>query len=424
MCAAIAGLVAEARELLAADPLVQLRGLQTLTFRAHVGQKNNWRGPGVDHARSRMAAGAGRDTRPPHPAPARGDQPVHHAGRSTCVDPGADPLRRAASFPFMICLVLSRRLLPFRRTGAADLLHQRYSRILLDEFQDTDPIQIELAVLLAHPGPIEPTVRGRSWPLSSHRGVWSSSVTPSRPSTVSGEPTSACTAETERVLDVEPTKLITNFRSVPGIVAWVNEMFGREMGDGEPDVQPAYTALAPARPAHRRDPEIPVTVLGGPHDSAFGVGLIREREAADVAAVVCRAMEEEWPVHVQTRVDRMANDRSVEGLPGGRRSFATLPCSSRLGCRFRPLNRRSPPPMCRFVPETNSLVYATQEVRDLVCRHPSRRRSDKLDRRRGRAAVESVRRDRPGPVGLEVGRAGLGLPDPLARRTGRLLRWP
>src|SRR5437763_1784516 len=33
--------------------------------------------------------------------------------------------------------------------SARQALHQRYTHLLLDEFQDTDPIQIELAVLSA-----------------------------------------------------------------------------------------------------------------------------------------------------------------------------------------------------------------------------------------------------------------------------------
>jgi superfamily I DNA/RNA helicase len=40
-----------------------------------------------------------------------------------------------------------------REASVRGSLHQRYQRVLLDEFQDTDPIQIELAVRIAADAP-------------------------------------------------------------------------------------------------------------------------------------------------------------------------------------------------------------------------------------------------------------------------------
>src|SRR5690606_5890033 len=54
----------------------------------------------------------------------------------------------SGSLEFHDLLVLARRLLRHSPHARAELA-ARYRRLLLDEFQDTDPIQIELAVLLA-----------------------------------------------------------------------------------------------------------------------------------------------------------------------------------------------------------------------------------------------------------------------------------
>ncbi|NIR36854.1 MAG: UvrD-helicase domain-containing protein, partial [Actinobacteria bacterium] len=55
-----------------------------------------------------------------------------------------------------------RRLLrdPTHGSHVRAVLRDRYRRLLLDEFQDTDPIQIELAVLIATP---EEALDDREW---------------------------------------------------------------------------------------------------------------------------------------------------------------------------------------------------------------------------------------------------------------------
>ena len=78
----------------------------------------------------------------------------------------------------------------------ARALHDRYTRLLVDEFQDTDPIQVELATLIAatvgeyRPAAIGPRCR-------STRSACSSWVTRSSRSTASGAPTSSCSSRHE-----------------------------------------------------------------------------------------------------------------------------------------------------------------------------------------------------------------------------------
>ncbi len=365
MCAALVNAAAEARSIRGAESMVQLRALGLLKLPGRLGRKDSWRGPGIEHVRSLV------DELKSDIA-AHLDLLKHEVISHFTLLVAAHVLRRvrarqsSGQLSFHDLLVLARRLL--RTTEAARVsLHQRYTRILLDEFQDTDPIQIELAVLLAHPGP----VADRRWQDLA------AELPPGR-LVVVGDPKQAIYrfrradigvyTETGDVLGVEPTKLTTNFRSVPGIVSWVNELFGAVIGEGVPEVQPAYTELTAARPAHP-GVDVPVTVLGHPHDPTVGVGLIRELEAADVAAVVCRAMEEEWPVLAEPSEPTERTERGGESRPSETwrpvrlRDVAVL-IPSRLS--LPALEAAFTAANIPFRPETNSLVYATQEVRDLV----------------------------------------------------------
>ena len=101
----------------------------------------------------------------------------------------AQARRAEGKLEFHDLLVLARDLLTDAGHGPAvrDALHQQYRRLLLDEFQDTDPIQIELAVRIAagRPAarPTGPTCRYRQ-AACSWSGIRSS------PSTGSAAPTS------------------------------------------------------------------------------------------------------------------------------------------------------------------------------------------------------------------------------------------
>ena len=78
--------------------------------------------------------------------------------------------------------------------GVRVALHDEFQRLLIDEFQDTDPIQPELAVRIANgsPDPAAGTLPGANW--KSKRAGCSSSAIPSSPSTDSGVPTLRCSS--------------------------------------------------------------------------------------------------------------------------------------------------------------------------------------------------------------------------------------
>ncbi len=333
------------------EPLDQLQVFTALKPPArNRGRLASWREPGLDHVRTQVAKFHDRVQR-------RVDQYRVEVMDSIIslvaefVGRRVEGRQAKGELAFHDLLVLARRLLRtdevVRRT-----LHQRYSRLLLDEFQDTDPIQIELAVLLASTEP----VGDRSWTDLA------AELEPGR-LVVVGDPKQSIYrfrradigvySETERVLVDQPCRLTTNFRSVPGILDWVNHVFDQAIGDGDPGRQPAYVALDAARPPAPEGPtDVAVTVLGGPHPKQAKVQQIREVEGRDVAAAVCRIMEEGWLV-----------ERNGDWGPARLADIAVL-IPSRLSLpsletAFEEVN-------VPFRPETNSLVYATQEVRDVL----------------------------------------------------------
>ncbi|MDH3294085.1 MAG: UvrD-helicase domain-containing protein, partial [Acidimicrobiia bacterium] len=296
LAAGIDSLVASVEALTWEEPLLVVQGLKSLNWPPRRrGRKDSWRSPGIDHVRAEIESLRTEvdEFLDRLRAEVIGQLTVLVAKH--VLDRVADR-QRSGQLSFHDLLVLARRLLRSNETVRQGL-HQRYTRILLDEFQDTDPIQIELAVLLAHPGP----VTGRGWQDLA-------AELPAGRLVVVGDPKQAIYrfrradigvyAQTERVLVDEATKLVANFRSVPGVVEWVNEVFGQAIGEGVEEVQPPYTPLTAVRPAHPQG-QVPVTVLGGPHDRGVGIGEIRELEAADVAAIVCHIMADDWPVQVE-----------------------------------------------------------------------------------------------------------------------------
>ena len=77
----------------------------------------------------------------------------------------AEARQRAGQLEFHDLLVLARALLRDPEYGPTvrATLHERYERLLLDEFQDTDPIQIELAVRIAAADPRDGRAGSEPW---------------------------------------------------------------------------------------------------------------------------------------------------------------------------------------------------------------------------------------------------------------------
>jgi ATP-dependent exoDNAse (exonuclease V) beta subunit len=259
----------------------------------------------------------------------------------------AEERRRDGTLEFHDLLVFARELLRSRsdvRAAAA----KRWRRILLDEFQDTDPLQIQLAVLLAT--------------LDEHAGAlaWHEIEIAPGALVVVGDPKQSIyrfrradlrvydTAHTR--LGLDDATLTENFRSVPLIIAFVNEVFEGLLVSDRPGLQAPHVALH----AHRSDlaDAAPAVCVFG-DVSADPVDAIRAVEAANVAAIVQQVKDDGWRVSTRDGQARAAEYADVAIL---------IPSRTVLPGIEDALERAGIPVRV----ESQSLLFATAEIRDLL----------------------------------------------------------
>ncbi len=267
----------------------------------------------------------------------------------------------AGQLEFHDLLVLARKVLRDPEQGAIvrASLHARYQRLLLDEFQDTDPIQIELAVRIAAADPA--TADATRWEDVA--------VEPGRLFVV-GDPKQSIyrfrRADITTFLDAKrrfgpqaggAVELTANFRTVEPIIGWVNATFGALMAE-PPDVdvpvpsQPTYAPLA----AQRGVPPIgpPIAVVGTTaHPYKTRADVMRAAEARDVARAITVARRDRWQVREGEAGWRDARLGDITILVPARTSLPFLEDALDAAC-------------IPFRAESSSLVYASRAVRDLL----------------------------------------------------------
>ena len=272
--------------------------------------------------------------------------------------------RDAGRLEFHDLLVLARSLLRDPEHGPAvrARLHARYQRLLLDEFQDTDPIQVELAVRIAAADPEAAATGSAPWDAVP--------VAPGHLFVV-GDPKQSIyrfrRADIALFLAAERrfapdgggvVELTTNFRTGDQVIDWVNEVFGSLMAPqpGDDDAtersQPDYHPLDAVRGSPPVGP--PVSVVGRvAHPPKTRADVLRRAEALDVAAAVVQALDERWLVGDGAAGWRPAQLGDVTILVPARTSLPFLEDAlEEAGVPFRA--------------ESSSLVYATRAVRDLL----------------------------------------------------------
>jgi ATP-dependent exoDNAse (exonuclease V) beta subunit len=313
----------------------------------HLGQRANWACP-VDDVRAagRTLVDAARALRT---AVLDGALRVlaRRIGAATLAD--AELRRTNGRLEFHDLLVLCRDLLRSSAHGAAvrGVLQQRYRRLLLDEFQDTDPIQIELAVRIAGGA-------------TADAPQWSDVAVPSASLFVVGDPKQSIyrfrRADIGMYLRAqehigERVVLDTNFRTGASILSWINHVFGRLIV-AAPGSQPEFRPLQAVRSDAPGGP--PVVVLGTQvHDKSLNAAVLREREAAEVVAAVRAAIEERWQVADDAGGWRDVTLPDIAILLPTRTSLPQLEQAlddARIG----------------YHSEASSLVYRTSEVRELL----------------------------------------------------------
>lgn len=265
----------------------------------------------------------------------------------------------AGMLSFDDLLVLARGLLIKNPGGAVrSELHDRYTHILLDEFQDTDPLQVDIAMRVT----ADPNDDSGADELTSLDG---------RLFTV-GDPKQSIYAfrgaDLALYLDVnermtggdspvgEELTLSTNFRTVGPVIDWINDTFSKIIVERE-ESQPAYAPLD----SHRGDCGLTgpaVLQLGsGAHPYKTSVDEIRVAESLDIAAAIAECMGagtgELWEVEDEPGSKRPARLEDIAIL---------LPTRTSLPRITEALDAASIP----FRTESSGLVYAAPEVRALI----------------------------------------------------------
>ena len=184
-----------------------------------------------------------------------------------CVDEYEALKRRAGSLDFLDLLLRARNLV---RDDPSVRRHfqQRFRRIFVDEFQDTDPLQAELLLLLASSDPGETRwehVRPEPGKLF-----------------VVGDPKQSIYRFRRADVDIyrrvceqlvshgaTPLELRRSFRSVPAIQRFVNAAFSTVMDGDLETLQARYVPLEPHRDDHPGQPSIVALPVPRPYGQRF-----------------------------------------------------------------------------------------------------------------------------------------------------------
>jgi ATP-dependent helicase/nuclease subunit A len=189
-------------------------------------------------------------------------------------------------------LVLARNLLR-DHPGIRRQLKSRFRLLLVDEFQDTDPLQYEIVLFLAQALDEE------------GRDPFSSRLEPGRLFIVGdakqsiyrfrGADYSAYTRAVEKVLETGGRELVlsANFRSLAGIVEPVNRLFGGEPGSCwiRSEYQPEYQRIEAMRRTRDDAPRTEIWTLA--HEAEPTAGERREAEGELIAEEIERLVDEE-----------------------------------------------------------------------------------------------------------------------------------
>jgi ATP-dependent helicase/nuclease subunit A len=244
-------------------------------------------------------------------------------------------------------LVVTRDLL--RRDGMVRAaLRDQYRRLLLDEFQDTDPIQIEIAVRIAGGA-------------DASAADWQDVEVPAGSIFVVGDPKQSIyrfrRADIGTYLRTQDwlgdtVTLDANFRTAEPVVDWVNTVFGSVITAAD-EGQPPYVPLSATRPDSGVGAAVAV-VGADAHPDKPNAAEMREREAVDVAGVIGQAISEGWTTQ---------DARTGEWRPMRLGDIAILvPARTSLPFLEDALDTAG----IGYRAESSSLVYQAAEVRDLL----------------------------------------------------------
>jgi len=262
---------------------------------------------------------------------------------------------------FQDLLVLARNLLRSDEDTWARLA-KRYPRVIVDEFQDTDPLQADIVCRLAAVA-FEPETH---WSALELRPGALLTVGDPKQSIYRFRGADINTYFSHR--DRQPgasgqdtIELTTNFRSTEPVLEWVNAAFGHLIQSNK-RIQPGFVPLV-ASPAQATAPALtgaPITLIGQ-SEVADTSAKARANESRDVAHAVLQAIGRIPGVPGWTKQVRDGNNIIVEPV-----TLSDI-------CILIP-SRTSLPPLesalrqadIEFVSEASSVVYSTIEIQSLL----------------------------------------------------------
>lgn len=283
---------------------------------------------------------------------------------------GAEERRTEGTLRFHDLLVFARELLSSSESVVEDC-RERYQYLLVDEFQDTDPVQLDIVRALS--------VEGNGTSSGRKAGSLALDAVPGRLFLV-GDPKQSIyrfrraevrlfseillaveqqSSDACAVLDSQLVRLTTNFRTIEPIVHWVNDVFRKLMQplDGHLDSSRGdvpYVPLAPVRQTSERYKGLPVAILGGERDAKADE--LRAEEASKVALAIRHMVSEKWTVALEEPGDEGWREVGYKDIGILTPSRASLPFLEEA------LENCNIP----FRSESALNIYSDQSVRDLL----------------------------------------------------------
>ena len=286
--------------------------------------------------------------------------PLLDALRSFALD-YADRRKGQGRAGFHDLLVWARNMLR-DNLDARDHFRRRFSHLLIDEAQDTDFIQAEIAMFLAEHVP--PNTPAAARPID-----WAD-ITPQEGKLfVVGDPKQsiyrfrrADVRQMRRLqerMGGETLQLVQNFRSQSPVVEWMNTLFAKWMAQDGGE-QAEYTPIEhrwTADTGHKAAPL--VWSLGGEQDDRMPA--VRRREAAEIAMLLHQIVGEHWQIlDSGNPVDESGNERYKDATYSD--ICILMPTRTALRTLELALDDADVP----YRLEGASLFFDTQEVRDLL----------------------------------------------------------
>ena len=263
--------------------------------------------------------------------------------------------KRQGKAEFQDLLVWARDLLKTNR-NIRSYFQQKFSHILIDEFQDTDPIQAEIAFYLAEDGTQE--VYEPDW-----RKVH---LVPGKLFVVGDPKQSIYRFRRADITTVEDVKaliigkdehnqvvpLTQNFRSQKTIINWVNEIFKCCMKVNEDGTQACYLPLDARWEPPQVIPPLGVHRMGEAIEGRMAQ--IRQLESEDIARTIRCMREHPW----QIRDEASGNLRAVKYQD----ICILMPTRTALSTLERALDAAQVP----YRIESQSMILGTQDVKELI----------------------------------------------------------